>query len=176
MNPAQLGVIKVPIKPHLKKFFLRTYHLSEPVKLEEDSILGNQVMAILQDKRSINGKEMNNLNYGSADDLLTDTLAIVLSTEMQKRSPRVQKLIRINFFLQHMFRHSVIVFIEASIKSGVNAYAACRQFLETYNYDESEYSLDGIHQIWKRHRASQLKKNRTGVPKTSNRRTTVLRG
>src|SRR5688500_12738238 len=110
VNPSQLGTIKVPIKPHLKKFFLKTYHLSEPIKIEEDSILGNQVMAILQDKRSVNGKDLNNINSqfnGSGSDLLTETLQITLSAEMNKRSPRVAKLVRINLFLQFMFRHSV---------------------------------------------------------------------
>lgn len=178
VHPSHLGIFNVPIKPHLKKFFLKTYHLSEPIKIEEDSILGNQVMAILQDKRSVNGKDLNNINSqfnGSGSDLLTETLQITLSAEMNKRSPRVAKLVRINLFLQFMFRHSVIVFIEGCQKSGVNPYNACKQFLQLYEFDENEYSLDGVHQIWKRHQASRMKKNQTSVPKKSKPRTKVLR-
>jgi hypothetical protein len=172
------GTIRVPIKPHLKKFFLMTYDLQEPVKLEEDSILGNHVMAILQDKRSVNGKEMNYITSqfnGDGSDLLTETLLLQLSAEMQKRSPQIRKLVRINLFLQYMFRHSVIVFIKGCIKSGVNPYNACKQFLQTYEFDENEYSLDGIHQIWKRYQANPLKKNQTGVLKKSKQRTKALK-
>lgn len=178
VNASQLGIIKVPIKPHLKKFFLKTYHLSEPVKLEEDSILGNQVMAILQDKRSVNGKDLNNINShfnGSGSELLTDTLQLTLSKSMTERSPRVGKLIRINVFLQHSFRQAVIIYIKGCMNSGVNAYAACKQFLKLYEFDESEYSLDGVHQIWKRYQASYVKKNLRSVPKKPQPRTKVLR-
>lgn len=178
-TPSQLGTIKVPIKPHLKKFFLRTYHLSEPVKVEEDSLLGNQVMAILQDKRQVNGKDMNNITSqfnGNGSDLLTETIKLSLSKTMIERSPRIAKLVRINLFLQHMFRHSVISFIQGCIRSGVNPYNACKQFLQLYEFDEGEYSLDGIHQIWKRHQAAHIKKNLRGVPKKPQQRTKLLRG
>lgn len=179
VNPSQLGTIKVPIKPHLKKFFLKTYHLSEPVKVEEDTILGNQVMAILQDKRQVNGKDLNNITShfnGSGSDLLTETLQISLSKSMIERSPRIAKLVRINLFLQHIFRHSVILFINGCTKSGVNPYNACKQFLQLYEFDENEYSLDGVHQIWKRHQASFVKKNLRSVPKKPQQRTKLLRG
>lgn len=179
VNTSQLGIIKVPIKPHLKKFFLKTYHLSEPVKLEEDTILGNHVMAILLDKREVNGKDLNNISSqfnGNGSDLLTDTIELTLSDAMNERSPRVAKLVRINLFLQHMFRHSVILFINGCMKSGVNPYNACKQFLQLYEFDENEYSLDGVHQIWKRHQAAELKNNRRGVPKKPQQRTKVLRG
>lgn len=168
----------MPIKPHLKKFYLLTYDLSEPVKVEEDSILGNQVMAILQDKRSVNGKEFNYINSqfsGDGLDLLTETIELSLSAEMQKRSPRIAKLVRINLFLQHMFRHSVILFIKGCVRSGVNPYNACKQFLQAYDFDDNEYSLDGIHQIWKRYQNTTMRKNQGSVPKKSKRSTKALR-
>lgn len=171
------SVINVPIKPHLKKFFLKTYHLSEPVKVEEDSLLGNYVMSILLDKRAVSGKLLNILDSqynGSGSDLLSDTLQVTLSQSMMERSPRIGKLVRINLFLQHSFRQAVIIYIKACIASGVNAYTACKQFLKLYEFDESEYSLDGVHQIWKRYQAAHVKKNRSAVPKKPERSTKVL--
>lgn len=148
--------ISVPIKPHLKKFYLKTYELTEPVKLEEDTILGSYVMSVLQDKRGPANPNFSNKGYIS--ELITDTLKLSLSDALVKRSPRISKLIRINIFLQHIFKLAVIVYIKASIKSGVNAYTACKMFLETYNFDESDYTLDGIQKIWTRHCAKDLKK------------------
>lgn len=149
-------IISVPIKPHLKQFYLKTYELTEPVKLEEDSILGSYVMSVLQDKRGSTNPYFFNKGYTS--DLITDTLKVKLSEAMVKRSPRIIKLIRINIFLQHIFKHSIIVYIKASMKSGVNAYTACKLFLESYGFDESEYTLDGVQKIWNRHCTKDIKK------------------
>ncbi len=157
MNEKATTTISVPIKPHLKKFYLKCYDLTEPVKLEEDTILGSYVMSVLQDKRGL-ANNVNSQFKGYVSELLTDTIKLQLSKVMMERSPRVIKLVRINIFLQHIFKHSVIVFVKASIKSGYNAYNACKMFLEAYDFDEGEYTLDGIHQIWKRHCAKDIKK------------------
>jgi hypothetical protein len=172
------AIFKVPIRPYLKKFYLKSHNLQEPVKVDEDSYLGKQVMSILQDKRSMNGKEANTITEFDTVDL-DHTLALELSAEMQKRSPKIGKLIRINTSLQHVFKAGVIVWIQASQRMGSTPYAACRDFLEFYNIDEGEYTADGVHQIWKRHledkELKRAKKNQGSVPKSSNRRTDRLR-
>jgi hypothetical protein len=173
MSDRKNTIHKVPIKPHLKKFFLKSHSLTEPIKVDEDTLLGKQVLSILQDKRSLNGREMNIITEFDSDQL-DDNLKLELSTTLTDRAPRIGKLIRINIYLQLVFKSGVILWIQAQTKAGINPYNACKAFLEYYDIDESEYSLDGVHQIWKRFNAKDLlskRKTKTTVPKNPNRST-----
>jgi hypothetical protein len=99
MSDRKNTIHKVPIKPHLKKFFLKSHSLTEPIKVDEDTLLGKQVLSILQDKRSLNGREMNIITEFDSDQL-DDNLKLELSTTLTDRAPRIGKLIRINIYLQ----------------------------------------------------------------------------
>lgn len=150
----------IPIKPHLKKWYLKNFDLEEPVKLEEDSLLGSHVVAILQDKRS--RTDPKNTLFGRDD--ITDKLDVILSSTMERRSPRIGKLIRINVFLHHLFQNSLIVWVKSQGNADLNAYTAVKNFLSFYAIDEKEYSLDGAYKLWQRSRSRNIpsKRKKTG--------------
>lgn len=149
---------KVPILPHLKKFIMGQLYEghAEPIKVEEDSPLGRSVMSILIDKRKVTGSSA----VGFMDKEYTSTLRLQLSSQMMKRSPRINKLARLNLEFGEIFRQSLFVWVKAEKKNGVAAFPAVQNFLEEYGIEEAEYSKDAAYKAWQRYRTSELRRKK----------------
>ncbi len=133
--------ITLPTKPHLKKFILKVYG-PEPIKVREDSNMGRHIMSILIDKREAGDNH---------NDQYTERLKISLSQDMSKRSPRIKKLLRLNFFIDNDFKESLYIWVFGQINAGINPYNATRNFCEHFNFDETEYTHDAAQRAWLRY-------------------------
>lgn len=138
-------VLNVPIKPHLKKFLLKTTDLPEPFRLDEHTSVGKNLIKALRDRQ-----EAANLSERQ-----TDVLAIELSSRAAKMSPGVSQLLYINSLLDEMFQESLILWIFAQSYAGVNPHNSCKSFLFFFNIDENEYTYDAAHKAWLRYRSSK---------------------
>lgn len=138
-------VLNVPTKPHLKKYLLKISDTPEPFRLDEHSSLGKILIKSLNESRG-----SANLN-----DRLSDTLAIELSSRIQRRSPGISQLLYINNLLDEMFQEDLILWIFAQSYAGVNPHNSCKSFLFFFNIDENEYSYDAAYKAWQRYRNSK---------------------
>jgi hypothetical protein len=143
---------KIPIKPHLKKWVLKTLRQAEPVRVDEDSMLGlgKMLMSVLVDKR----------DPGSLNELYTETLEIVMSREMEKRSPRTKYLAQVNHYLEKSFKTSLFTWVHAQLQNGSNAFTATKTFLAHYEIDEGEYTHDAAHRAWLRYKNNEFTRHR----------------
>jgi hypothetical protein len=141
----------VPIYPHLKKFILKLYELKEPVKAENYTTLGNLIdLSLFRPADAEHNDQYR--------DRLTSTIQIELSTRHASRSPRLGKLLRINIYMDRVFKEHLIAHIKAVRLQGIPPYTACRHFLEFYNIEESEYPLATAYMHWQRTQKNQAMK------------------
>lgn len=139
----------VPVYPHVKKFILKQYNLSEPVRTEEYKSLGKLVTLSLLDRRP--HAEFND----QYRDRLKANLVICLTKEQSKLSPRLSKLMRINIHIDVLFKEHLLVWINSLGQDGIAPYTACRIFLEYYGIDENEYSLDAAYKYFQRTKSKE---------------------
>lgn len=135
---------KIHVFPHVKRFILKNYGGSEPVKTEEYGVLGKMVTLALKDNRA---QSDYNDQYR---DRLTTTLTITLTSEQSKMSPRQGKIMRINIHMDSLFKEHLLAWISALKVNGIAPYTACKMFLDYYELDENEYSLNTAYQYYKR--------------------------
>lgn len=135
----------IPVFPHVKKFILKKYRLRNPVKPEETTVFGQLITKVLKDNRM-------RLKYQDSQyrDRLTESLTIVLTKEQSEFGPRQYKLIRINQAMDDAFKEHLLTWVGAQQEAGVPAHAACKMFLQFYDIDEQEYTLDAAYRLWQR--------------------------
>ena len=156
-----MNEFKVPILPHLKKFIIAQLYngQEEPIKVVEDSLLGRHIMSILIDKRNVTGSGA----VGFMDKEYTSTLRLQLSSQMMKRSPRINKLARLNLELGEIFRQSLFVWVTCAKSYGIAAFPAVQHFLEEYGIEESEYSKDAAYKAWQRYQNLERTKEKSNL-------------
>jgi hypothetical protein len=137
----------IPIYPHVKKFILKNYgkYISgSGINTEEYTILGKIVTLSLRETRS---RVKDNDQYR---DRLTETICLVLTKEQTELSPRLHKLIRVNTDMDVIFKDHMLEWIQGQKVAGIPPYTACKMFLERYQIDDKEYSLDAAYRYWQR--------------------------
>lgn len=134
----------VPVFPHVKKFILKQYKTSEPVKVEEYNSLGKMVTLALRDNRTRADQNDQQRNR------VTSSITIILGKEQTELGPRLGKLMRINTHIDVIFKEHLLCWIEALKKDGIAPFTACKMFLEYYGIDEKEYSLDAAYKYYQR--------------------------
>jgi hypothetical protein len=137
---------KIPIFPHLKKFLNKQYgfNVKKPIQIDEHSSIGKLVMLALRDKRF--SSEYND-QYRNK---LTTEIVLRLSKEMVELSPQISKLMKINISIDELFKSHLIAWINGQLTTGIPAYTSCKYFLQFYNIEEKEYSLDAAYKYWQR--------------------------
>jgi hypothetical protein len=142
-------VFSIPVYPHVKKFILKKFRLHEPARAEEYNTFGKFIMNTLQDNRL-------RVDYNDSQfrDRLTASLQVNLTINQAKHAPRLQKLIRINHAMDDAFKEHLVTWIQGQNAAGIPAHTACKIFLEYYDIDENEYSLDAAYKIWQRSKES----------------------
>lgn len=138
----------IPVFPHVKKFVFKKYRafrVRSKIRTEEHTLLGKVVTLALKDNRL--RQKYQDSQYR---DRLTDTLTLELTKEQSEFSPRPYKLIRINQALDDAFKEHLLTWVGAQQEAGVPAYAACKMFLQFYDIDEQEYTLDAAYRLWQR--------------------------
>jgi hypothetical protein len=48
------------------------------------------------------------------------------------------------------FKEHLLTWVEGQQTAGIPAHTACKMFLEFYDIDEKEYSLDAAYKLWQR--------------------------
>jgi hypothetical protein len=130
----------IQVFPHVKKFILRKFKLSNPIKSEEYSTFGKSITLALKDNRL--RIEYNDSQYRNR---LTETLTIVLTKEQSEFTPRIQKLMRINTAMDIAFKEHLLTWVDGQHEAGIPIHTACKMFLQFYDIDEKEYSLDAAY-------------------------------
>lgn len=138
----------IPVFPHVKKFILQKFNVSNPVKTEEYTTLGRIVTLVLKDERSPTSS-----NNSQNRDRVTESLTIVLTKDQARMRPSMYKLVRINQAMDDAFKEHLLTWVDAQQESGISAHLACRMFLEFYDIDHKEYTHDAAYKLWQRSRA-----------------------
>lgn len=135
----------IPVFPHVKKFIQKHYRSgSATIKVEEYNVLGKFVTLALRDNR--NSEDYND-KYRNR---LTSEITIVLTKEQAEFSPRLNKLLRINVDMDRVFKDHLLTTIHMLGAAGIAPFNACKMYLEHYDIDDSEYSLDAAYKFWLR--------------------------
>lgn len=122
---------------------LKTYpHKGGVFHCEEYSSLGKITTLALLDRRA--WKNSND----QTRDRLTESITITLNTQQNNMLPRLHKLQRINLDIDKIFKEHLLVWIKAQEYQDTPVHAACKQFLEYFQIDEKEYSLEAAYKYW----------------------------
>jgi hypothetical protein len=158
---------KVPMLPYLKKYVERQIFqgMKAPYKIEEDSLIGKMIMCLIIDARQ---KDLR----GDKRIEMSASIEFQLSEVMAERSPSLQKLVPINYFLDKLFKNELITWIKSAEIVGMRPFPASKAFLEFYRIDESEYSHDAAYRHWLRDRRKGMTRKIT-VPTVQNNRSRV---
>ena len=140
-----ISVVRIPIRPHLKKFILKHYKMKEPVTVQLPSLLGQQVYSLLRDRTR--PKRIN--------DKFTDILTLELCDELARREVRLAKLILINHYFEKVFKSSMYLWTIAQDMEGRPAYHSIREFLRYFGITEKEYAFESAHRAWLRYKNSE---------------------
>jgi len=135
--------ITIPIYPHLKKFILAEFELTEPVKVEKHSLLGRQIYPLLRSPK----------RYQVKTDL-KESLRVVLSRPMEKfeREGKRSKLALINKYYDKLFKICMYNWVQGQYNAGIPASQAIKNYLSYYQIREEEYSYEAAQRAWLRHR------------------------
>lgn len=138
------STITVHVFPHVHKFCKKEFHHASGIfSAEEYSTFGKLVTFALRNQQTRNSNDQ-------ARDRLTATITIRLNKRQQELGPRAFKLQRLNIDLDLLFKEYLLVWIHAQAAQGTPAHAACKMFLQHYNLDEQDYSLDNAYKHWQR--------------------------
>lgn len=139
----------IPVFAHVKKFILKKYlgttRVNGTIKTEEYNTFGKLVTKALRDNRL-----RMKYNNSQERDRLTDSITITLTKDQSKFGPKLHKLTRINQDMDDAFKEHLLTWIAGQQEAGISAHAACKMFLEFYDIDEKEYSLDAAYKVWQR--------------------------
>lgn len=153
--------IKIPVRPHLKRYIQDFYLL--PYELNQKDDLGLFLYHLLRRRK------FRDRAYFSTESF-TDYLEVSISNHYAFK----QGCLLLNDYQSHLFnnyledmmmRHS-ITWIKAAEMAGMSNYAAIHKWIEIYQLDEGKSSKDWYHKIKKqyyRHRKG-WKPQKTGVP------------
>lgn len=145
--------IKIPIKPHLKKFLLNgKKHRLEPLRATERSLLGICIMKTLMDNRKH--------KFDNVLKEYTQRIEIILTDDMNKRSPRLYKLVNINVELERVFKEHLYIWVAAQNEAGIPEYEACKNFIDHYKIQPNEYTYDAAERAWRRYKNDESKKDK----------------
>jgi hypothetical protein len=99
-------VFTVPVAGHLKTWAIKRLweNETEPYPLSEGTLVGKYAFSFLVDKREL--KFIPDVRHDQE-------IKIRLSNTLSKRSPSVQKLVRLNKIFDHLFKHSLIEWCRA---------------------------------------------------------------
>jgi hypothetical protein len=152
---------KVPVSAYLKKYLAKKFYQGNkgPYKVEEDTLLGKQFMSIIIDGRKKDFIDKH-IEY-------SETISVILSQDMILRSPKITKLVTINYFLDKVFKEDLIGWILSAQHYGIRPFNASKDFLAYYDIEETEYSRDAAYKLWNRW------KNRDYDKKVSQPRTKI---
>lgn len=149
--------------PYLKKYVEKMVLENErpPYKIDEDSLLGKQFMSLIKDARKTDMRGDKKIQPSAL-------LSVVLSDAMAKRSPSPGKLQPINFFLDKLFKASLIIWIKSSDIAGTKPFVSSKQFLKYLCIDESEYTHDAAYKVWTRYKSIGYKRKIINDPRGQN--------
>ena len=154
-----MTVVRIPVKPHLKKFIIKRYRQKEPLNITERSLLGRNIMKVLQETRK---HKFENVLYQ-----YTERLQVVLTADMRERSPRLARLVYVNNEIEKEFKEALFIWIEAQMEMACHAKEACQNFLDYYGIDDQEYSYDAAYKAWQRFKTDVAYKNKLAQQKNS---------
>jgi hypothetical protein len=135
----------VPIFPYLKKYVEKKIFngmAPPPFKVDQFSIIGKQFMSIL-----IDHDRVDCFKYKLE---MSETLRVHFSKRIAERSPRLYKLMGINFYIDSLFKEDLISWNLSASFHGIPPFTATKNFLAHYGIDESEYSTDSAYRYWLR--------------------------
>ncbi len=148
----QEPVFRIPMKPHLKKFVLKRARSKEPLQVNERSLLGRNIMKVLQETRK---HKFDSVLYQ-----YTDRLQVTLTHDMMERSPNLKRLVYVNTEIEKEFKEAIFIWVEAQMEMNCPANEACKNFLEYYGIDDTEYTYDATYKAWQRYKEDEDLKNK----------------
>lgn len=143
----------IPVLPHVQKYVSKKFFNGNnhgPYKIEEHALLGKIFMAVI-----IDGRKADFIDKHLE---MTGKLHVKLSQDMLKRSPRMNKLVTVNFFLDKLFKDALIDWILSADHYGIRPFPASKDFLQYYGIEEAEYSHDAAYRHWIRWKNSEYNK------------------
>ncbi len=146
MNATSKNHYTIHVFRHVHKFMIKNYeHQRGIFKTEEYHTLGKIVSLALFDTRS--WKNTNNDQYR---DRQTVAINLHLTAQQCRLAPKQFKLQRINLDVDAIFKEHLLTWIRGQQSLGYSVRNSCLSFLEYYNIDSTEYSLENCYKHWQR--------------------------
>lgn len=144
----------IPLLPYLDKFVRKHFFERQdpPFKIEDDSLLDQQIMALILDKRKI---------YFSGSKGRMTTLPVSLSDKVPQKLITKEKLLLLNNYLALHFKQTLITWIESAEYCGVRPITSSKDYLNYYGITETEYTHGAAYKVWLRFkkRGHEIKKS-----------------
>jgi hypothetical protein len=135
--------LKVPVKPHIRKFLLKKYDTVEPIKISSQEYLGDVFTSA--------GLSLNRRNkrYSITAEDYDSHILLDLNFELSQFSLSNQVLKEINVRLEMIFKNTMYDWTLATVMNGGFASKGLKNFLAYYRV-QNDYSFETAHRAWSR--------------------------
>ena len=134
--------VKIPVRPHLKKFAVKYYDAdNEIITANKHTTLGIAVESILRNRYQVNTTKIEHYS---------DHLTLELNQDSSNLELRIRRLAYLNYILEKEFKKAMFIFVSAHVINFIPALTAIKNFLKFYQIAESEYGSDSAYRQWLR--------------------------
>ena len=146
--------IKLPIKPALKKYIMKTYDYdpeSGPFYVRKHDLIGIALYSLVSLHKKLEPAQFN-------ENVLTEIIELELCQDIATIGFLVKDAVRLNHILDKEFKATMHLFIQAHITNSIPALTGVANFLEFYDVEEAEYSSQSAYRQWLRMSNQEYKK------------------
>lgn len=132
----------IPMPIHLIKWVSVAFFENQPMpfKVNENTLLGKLVVAVLQDPR----------NKDLVDEDYEYSITLELSSAICQMSPSLLKLKHLRLALDQQFKNDLQTYVTAQVAMGQSRFKASQSFMNSFELTEADISIDTVYQIVKR--------------------------
>lgn len=139
---AVMCTIKIPVKPHLKKFAVKHYDANNEIIIaNKHTTLGIAIESILRNRYQVSITKI---------ETYSDHLTLELNQDSSNLELRIRRLAYLNYILDKEFKKIMFVWVTAHVQNFIPAHTAVKSFLKFYQISESEYGSDSAYRQWLR--------------------------
>lgn len=142
--------VEIKLLPHLKKFILKFYKQSEPVRVDFDMSIASVFDSVLRRKNI----------YRKDRDRYTAPLRFLLNKRLSELSLEHKYLVQFNVEFDRIFKDNLNQWVLAQANVGVSDSQAVRDFLDYYNIREDELSFDTARSMHRRYKTDYFRRKR----------------
>ena len=141
MHANDFRFVTIPICPHIRKFILKYYNVTEPVTVKMGTLLATRFNYVFRMKQK---------RYNRKIERITEEMTFRLCYDLYRLNNDVNKGILINNEMDQMFRACLCHWVQAYQFLRIPERKGVKDFAKFYELSEDDFGLESLYKIWMR--------------------------